>query len=129
MELKKYDDKIVRIITKNNEIFEGYCVYNNKEYNECEFGIKHDGLHMQGYLIITKNEIKELSIIKDYSSPYGLLEEMIVEDGIEAIEDTIEYDEDFFPRLLNCIEDKKKKEELNIDWEKFNKIKKRIEGK
>lgn len=127
MELKKYDEKLVRIKTNYNEEFEGYCIYNDKEYNECEFGINEEALFLQGYIIIKKSEIEEISIIKNYSKPYGLAEEIIVEDGIDIIEDVVEYDEAFLPRILNCIEEKKKTQELNIDYERLNRIIKRIE--
>ena len=30
MELKKYDEKLVRIKTNYNEEFEGYCIYNDR---------------------------------------------------------------------------------------------------
>ena len=60
MELKKYDEKLVRIKTNYNEEFEGYCVYNDREYNECEFGINEEALFLQGYIIIKKSEIEEI---------------------------------------------------------------------
>ena len=84
-------------------------------------------MYLQGYIIIKKSEIEEISIIKNYSKPYGLAEEIIVEDGIDIIEDVVEYDEAFLPRILNCIEEKKKTQELNIDYERLNRIIKRIE--
>lgn len=127
MDLKKYDEKLVRVKTDYNEVFEGYCVYNDREYNEFEFGINEESLFLQGYIIIKKSEIEEISIIKEYSSPYGLAEEIIVEDGIDIIEDVVEYDETFLPRILNCIKEKEKKQKLNIDYERLNKIIKRIE--
>ena len=50
MNLKKYDDKLVRITDKFNDVFEGICMYNDKDYTEHEFGINEESLQMPSML-------------------------------------------------------------------------------
>ena len=86
MGLEKYEGQHVRIITNRNEIFEGYCNHNDKEYNEAEYGINEEGLVLLNYLIIRKSDIKKVIDLEHYkgkyghySIPYSYLEEIIVE--------------------------------------------------
>lgn len=50
MNLREYNDKIIRIITINDEIYDGLCSYNEKEYNLLELGINEESLQILSYL-------------------------------------------------------------------------------
>ena len=112
MKLSKFDNKLVRIIDGNNDVFEGYASYNNLDYHECEFGFKEDGLQILNYIFLN-NDIKSVEVIDKFSENYGLLERLIVESGLEEIKDVFDYeDEEHKYRILLCIEDN-----LEIDEE------------
>ncbi|MBQ9879634.1 MAG: hypothetical protein IJM45_04275 [Clostridia bacterium] len=111
MKLSKYDNKRVRIVTPQGEIFEGVCRHNGREYTEHEFGRDEESLQLP-YFLFYKRDIKKIEILPDggpyggYSGRYGLLEETAVCDGADAIEEVLscEEDEHVF-RLILCIED------------------------
>ena len=114
MNLKKYDDKLVRITDKFNDVFEGICMYNDKDYTEHEFGKNEESLQLPSMLFY-KGIIKKVEELDKFSSPYGKLEELVVEDGIDMIEEVFYCEEDeHIYRLLLCLEDN-----LNsIDYQK-----------
>lgn len=63
MELKKFNNKVVRITDIDNQTFEGICLYEDKDVNDEEF----DGLSVKSGIRWTKlfeDEIKEVEIIK-----------------------------------------------------------------
>ena len=92
MKLNKFDNKLVRLVTIDNEIFEGYCVYNSSDYNEHEYGRDEPSIQIENFLFY-EDDIEEIKIIKEYSSPYSDLEKLTVEDGIDFIEDVLESEE------------------------------------
>ena len=112
MNLKEYDNKCVRITDIDDSTFEGICSFNNKEFNECEYGRNEDSLDILN-IKFYKPFIKEVEVIKDFNNKeYGNLEELIIDSGIDFIEDALEYENDIHKdRLKLCIKD-------NID--KFN---------
>lgn len=114
MNLKKYDDKLVRITDKFNDVFEGICMYNDKDYTEHEFGKNEESLQLPSMLFY-KSIIKKVEELDKFSGPYGKLEELVVEDGIDMIEEVCYCEEDeHIYRLLLCLEDN-----LNsIDYQK-----------
>ena len=106
MNLKKYDNKYVKIIDNQDDVFEGLCTYNNKDYLEVEFGIPKEGLQILNVMFF-KDNIKSIVINKDkYTTPYSKIEEFIIEDGIEEFKDLL-YDEEYehIYRTLKYIED------------------------
>ena len=104
MNLVKYDNKLVRITDKFDNIYEGVCYYYSSEYNEHEYGVNEDSLEILNF-IFYKNIIKKVEEIK-FIYKYGYLEELIIEDDIDFIEDVLysEEEENIY-RLLLCIED------------------------
>ena len=112
MNLKEYDNKCVRITDIDDSPFEGICSFNNKEFNECEYGRNEDSLDILN-IKFYKPFIKEVEVIKDFNNKeYGNLEELIIDSGIDFIQDALEYEDDIHKdRLKLCIKD-------NID--KFN---------
>ena len=106
MNLKKYDNKKVRFIDAENNIIEGICEYYTKEMTETIYGINSECLKITCFLF-RKNEIKDITIINEFSTPYGRLEEMAVEDGIDLVDEILYSEEDeHVYRLLLCLEDK-----------------------
>ena len=109
MDLSVFDDKCVRVVLRNGEVFEGACIYNNAEYNEAEFGRSEDCLDIACTLVF-ESEILGVTEIGDdgFSSPYGKIEEMTVEDGLDMVEEVLESDEPRnIIRLLLCIEERR----------------------
>ncbi len=106
MDLKMYDNKLVRIIDNEGNTIEGVCSYNDLETNEVLYGIKEESLILS-CTHFKKNEIKSIEEITEFSNKYGYLEKSIVEDGIIMIQEVLESEEDTsIYRLLLCIEDK-----------------------
>ncbi len=106
MDLKVYDNKLVRIIDNEGNTIEGVCSYNDLETNEVLYGIKEESLILS-CTHFKKNEIKSIEEIKEFSNKYGYLEKSLVEDGIIMIQEVLESEEDTsIYRLLLCIEDK-----------------------
>lgn len=114
MILSKYNNKLVRITDIFGDVFEGICIYNDKEYTYHEFGKNEESLQLPSMLFY-KSIIKKVEVIDNFSSPHGKLEEMVVEDGIDMIEEVFYCEEDeHIYRLLLCLEDN-----LNsIDYQK-----------
>ncbi len=93
MKLSKYDNKLVKITTAEDEIFEGICSYDSEEYNEIEYGNNEESLDIL-CLKFYKSDIKNVSIIDDFSSKYGLFEEVVSIDGPDLIEEVFDREED-----------------------------------
>ena len=93
MKLNKYDNKLVRLTTFEDDVFEGICVFDNIDYNEAEYGESEESLTIQ-CLKFYKNSIKNVSIIDKFSSKYGLLEEVISNDGADLIEEVLDSEDD-----------------------------------
>lgn len=109
MNLKKFDNKKVKIIDNFNDEYEGICTYSNKEYNLHEFGINDEGLAILN-VIFYKDNIKNVKKIDKYSNDYGKLEELIsrYEDDVNEILSDEEVDYEQKKRLLKYLKDKEK---------------------
>jgi hypothetical protein len=111
MNLKKYDEKCVRIEDTEGNVFEGICWYSDHEYNDHEWGRDEECLQMANFLFF-KKDIRKIESLENHRGPYGkytaaygLLEEMNVKDGIDSIESELECEEDeHVLRLLACLE-------------------------
>ena len=113
MKLKDYDNKCIKIICPNGDVFEGSCIYNSSEYNEHEYGRKEDSLQIENFLFY-KNDIQEIINLENHQGPYGkfttrysMLERLNVKDGIDTINEILFEDEDDeeIYRFLLCIDD------------------------
>ena len=99
MDLKKYDNKMVRITDIFDDVFEGYSIYNSSEYNYHEYGKDMDSLQIVDVMFY-KDIIKNIEIIDNYSTSHSKLEEVIVED-IDSIEEVLlGEDSNYIYRLL-----------------------------
>ena len=106
LNLRKYDNKRVRITYKNGEVFEGVCEYNDAEYCEIEFGRSEESLEILNFLFY-KSEIGIVESLERFSNPYGKIEEYYTQDGIDDIKDLLfDEDKENILRLLHCVEDK-----------------------
>ena len=122
MNLKKYDNKCVQITDRDNKIYEGNCYFNDREYNEHEYGRNEDSLQILN-IIFYKSDIKKIKLIGKLSSTeYGSLEELIIDSDIDFIEDALDSEDTVhIERLVRCIKD-------NIEkFENKEKIEKLIE--
>ena len=110
MNLRKYDNKCVRIIAIDDKYYDGICSFNSREYNEHEYGKEEESLQILN-IIFYKSFIKKIEELEHFSNTeYGALEELIVdlENGpeINFIEDALDYEEEVHnDRLLLCIEE------------------------
>ena len=111
MNLKQFNGKCVKITNVEGDVYEGYCMYNNPDYNEHEFGRHESSLEIASFLFF-KKDIKEIESLEEYDGPYGCfsnpfgkLEEVAVEEGIGCIEDVLfcENDEHSM-RMIRCLE-------------------------
>ena len=109
--LSKYDGACVRIVLKDGDVFEGFCSHNSAEYNEHEYGRAEESLQILSFLIF-KSQIRDIESLEGregpygmFSEPYGVLEEMTVEDGIDAIAEVLFSEEtEHIRRVLRCLE-------------------------
>ncbi len=46
MNLNQYNQKTIRIIDKNDEIFDGICEYYSVEYGEIKYGVNEESLEI-----------------------------------------------------------------------------------
>ena len=90
LDLKQYDGKCVRITDAEGNVFEGVCSYNSEEYDEHEYGRCEKALQLPFFLFFQSN-IAALESLEDrsgpygkFSDPYGTLEELMVEEGIDG---------------------------------------------
>lgn len=118
MNLKKYDEKCIKIIDIFGYEYEGNAIYNNQEYTYHEFGRDEDSLQILNYLFF-KETIKKIIVLENgFTNDYGYLEKEIVKYGIDEIENAIDYeDNDHICRIIRCIKDmrkSKKKEDLIV---------------
>lgn len=108
MSLREYDNKCVRITDIDDNVFEGNCVFNDKEYNEHEYGRNEESLQILN-IIFYESYIKNIEVLKELkNNEYGMLEELIVNSDIDFIEDALEMcNEVEKERLMLCIKDNK----------------------
>lgn len=108
MNLKKYDNKCVRIIDTDDNIFEGNCIYNSREYNEHEYGMNEDSLQILN-ISFYKSYIKSIEILKELrKDEYTMLEELIVNSDKDFLDDALDMcNEIEKERLMLCINNKK----------------------
>ena len=105
MNLKQFDNKLVRITDIDDEVFEGICRYDNVSFNECEYGQAKQSLQILCYKIY-EDSIKSVEFIEDDGLPYGKTEERLIHDDFDLIEEELMSDNDYhILRLLNCMSD------------------------
>jgi len=111
IDLEKFDGQCVRITDDRGDVFDGICTYNSDDYNEHEYGEFEDSLEL-AYMIFYRSQIKDVQSLEDHTGPYGKfldpygkMEELAVEDGIDSIEDMLfcDYNEHVM-RMLRCLE-------------------------
>ena len=116
MNIKKYDNKMVRVETIYDDIYEGISYFYSEEYNNHEYGENEDSIQMS-HIMIYKSQIKSINEIDNFSNDYGKLEEEIVDSGLDLIEEVFESDDDIsIFRLLLCIENYIDKFKKNNDF-------------
>ena len=137
MNLKKYDGKCVKITDIVGDVFEGICYYNDKEYNMHEFNRNEESLQITYYMFY-KSNIEKIESLENHKGPYGKfeksfskLEEMIIEDGIDYINDVLFDDEnEHIYRLIVYIDkyfDSNFDKDLNFSNEIIKSLKKLLE--
>ena len=106
MDLRKYDDQLVRIEDGLGDIYEGVARHDSRDYNFHEYGKDEESIQMS-HTIFFKSFIKKIDIIDSFSDKYGLLEESLIESGIDMVDEVLTSEEDIsITRLLFCIEDR-----------------------
>ena len=104
--LGNYDGKRVRITDSTGEVFEGKCDYCGKDYCEHEYGRREPCLQIANFLFF-RSDVRDISVVKgEYSAPFGKIEELNFEDGIDSVEEELfcEEDEQVY-RMLLCLEE------------------------
>ena len=91
MNLSEFDNKLVQIIDIEDTSFEGYAVFNNKEYNYHEYGRNEDSIQILN-IMFYESYIKSIKEIKEFSNKYGNLEELICDSDLDFAVDALEYD-------------------------------------
>ena len=114
MDLSQFDDKHVRITLTDGSVYEGICMYNSEEYNECERGKDEEGLQLPA-MLIGRSEIASVENLEDredgpwgkFSEPFGALEEEALfdweGDPVLACEILDCEDSEHVIRMLRCL--------------------------
>ena len=104
MKLKKYDNKLVRIICIDGKIYEGIATYNSRDYSLHEFGKDEESIEIFHFLFY-KDDIKKVCVIDKFSEPFGEIEISTAND-IDLLEQALDIDEDDIHvyRLLTYLE-------------------------
>jgi len=123
MNLIKYDNRFIRLVDGLGDIYEGVARYDSRDYNLHEYGKEEESIHSRDYnlheygkeeesiqmshTIFFKSFIKKIEIIDSFSDKYGLLEESIIDLGMDMVDEILTSEEDVsINRLLLCLEDK-----------------------
>ena len=123
MKLSKFDNKFVSFTDENNDLIEGYCVYNSKDYTYHEYGVNEESIKIE-YIIFYKWQINNIKELKDnntpyspFTGPYGSLEKIIIDSGPDIIDEVFDPEDDsdniHVYRLLLCIKDYIIEDKLN----------------
>ena len=112
MNLRKFDDKCIRITTASGEVYEGVVSYCSEEYVFHEYGYRQEALLLTPILFY-KDNISNIVSLEDvdgpfghYSEKYGLLEKKCLEWGTDAIEEIFDSEDDIqILRMLTCMND------------------------
>lgn len=99
MKLAKYDNKLIRLTTNLDEIFEGICYFNSKDYTYHEFGVNEESLQIICFLFY-KSDIKKIELIDSFSDKYGYLEKLTVESGYDLIDEFFSCEENVHIKRL-----------------------------
>ncbi len=106
MNLKRYDNKCIRLVDGLGDIYEGVARHDSRDYNFHEYGKDEESIQMS-HTIFFKSFIKKIDIIDSFSDKYGLLEESLIESGMDMVDEVLTSEEDIsITRLLFCIEDR-----------------------
>ena len=111
LDLKRFDGKCVRITDTMGNVFEGVCSHNGEEYDEHEFGRAEEALQLPFFLFFD-SDIASVESLEDhtgpwgkFSGPWGTLEEMSAEDGIDGICEILFCEEaEHVLRMLRCLD-------------------------
>ena len=102
-DLSVYDDKLVRITDWDGNVFEGICQYCSPDYCMVEYGNCEAALHVGTFLFYRSN-IADIAMPQDFTAPFGTLEEMTVEAGMDLIDEALDDEEDVHVvRMLRCL--------------------------
>ena len=86
LNIGNYDGKRVRITEANGEVFEGVAAYYNKDYCEHEYGRREPCLQIANFTFF-RSDVKAIETLRgQYAAPYGRIEELNFQDGIDSIE-------------------------------------------
>ncbi len=106
MNLKRYDNKCIRLVDGLGDIYEGVARHDSRDYNFHEYGKDEESIQMS-HTIFFKSFIKKIDIIDSFSDKYGLLEESLIESGMDMVDEVLTSEDDIsINRLLLCLEDK-----------------------
>ena len=112
MDLKRFDNTCVRIVTASGEVYEGTVSFDDREYALHEYGHKQEALHLTP-IVFYKDNISSVISLEDvdgpfghYSEKYGLLEKKCLEWGTDLIEEVLDSEDDIqILRMLTCMKD------------------------
>ena len=106
MNLKRYDNKFISLVDGLGDIYEGVARHDSRDYNFHEYGKDEESIQMS-HTIFFKSFIKKIDIIDSFSDKYGLLEESLIESGMDMVDEVLTSEDDIsINRLLLCLEDK-----------------------
>lgn len=106
MNLKRYDNKCIRLVDGLGDIYEGVARHDSRDYNFHEYGKDEESIQMS-HTIFFKSFIKKIDIIDSFSDKYGLLEESLIESGMDMVDEVLTSEDNIsINRLLLCLEDK-----------------------
>ena len=101
--LSLYDGKLVRLTDTEGNGFEGIAQYCSPDYCMVEYGECEAALQI-GTFLFYRGTIVNVELPDDFSAPFGTLEEMTFEDGMDLVDEALEDEEDVHViRMLRCL--------------------------
>ena len=68
--MRQFDGQCVRVVDDDGHVFDGICVYRDKEYCEIEYGKKEDCLEIESFIFFP-SYIVSVESLEGNSGPYG----------------------------------------------------------
>ena len=112
MNLKKFDEKCVRITAFSGDVYEGVVSYLGEEYVFHEYGRNEEALLLVP-ILFCKSDITRIVSLEEVNGPfghfsdrYGLLEKKCLEWGTDLMEEVFDSENDIrIHRMLTCMND------------------------
>jgi hypothetical protein len=102
-DLSVYDQKTVQVTDIDGNVFEGIAEYCSPDYCYTEYG-ECEGALKIGTFLLYRSTIVNAAELENFTAPFGTLEEMTLESGMDLVGEALDDEEDVHViRMLRCL--------------------------